>query len=368
MSGRRSMTDKNSSIHLALVVPFHNEERHLPLLLESLRAQRDQDFSLLFVDNHSTDGSARLVEQCDEVRSGRWRHTHEPRIGKFRALQAAVRQLQDCPPPPALALIDADSCFADDGWTETARALVANPDHGYSYAPIRHVGIDHLPTFATAYAAYLNVLDRVLQQIGWLANGQSFTVHASTAERYLRQAQVTTEIDLRMSLLALQEGRRPCFNPHEVRTSARRTVVNPANFAAWCFYEPSFYHSKDLNRPEKLNLDQPTEVADLDPSRVGDFFARRSLKLAVRHLLPLATFDRSGETVERIRSALGISVARCVEELRPFQETTEYLFTGRFEEMIHFIENQPAAREIADALAAQMTEVHGRQSASDPAT
>ncbi|MEP6620580.1 MAG: glycosyltransferase [bacterium] len=46
-----------------VVVPFYNEERGIQATLDALEAQTDRDFSLILVDNGSTDGSADIVRR-----------------------------------------------------------------------------------------------------------------------------------------------------------------------------------------------------------------------------------------------------------------------------------------------------------------
>src|SRR6185369_16542748 len=52
-----------------VVVPFYNEEQGMQATLDALAAQSDTDFSIVLVDNASTDGSAavaqRFVERAD---------------------------------------------------------------------------------------------------------------------------------------------------------------------------------------------------------------------------------------------------------------------------------------------------------------
>ena len=52
-----------SKSDLFVVVPFYNEERGMGATLGALAAQNDQDFSLILVDNASSDGSAALAER-----------------------------------------------------------------------------------------------------------------------------------------------------------------------------------------------------------------------------------------------------------------------------------------------------------------
>src|SRR5437667_3189981 len=54
---RDTMTAPRTTPPLALVVPFHNEERYLPTLIASLRGQRGHGVPVVFIDNGSTDRS-----------------------------------------------------------------------------------------------------------------------------------------------------------------------------------------------------------------------------------------------------------------------------------------------------------------------
>ena len=77
-------------IPLALVVPFHNEEGGLPKVIEALRNQNTENISVVFVDNASTDGSRRLMYDCEEIRSGGWKLIREGRVGKFYAMETGT--------------------------------------------------------------------------------------------------------------------------------------------------------------------------------------------------------------------------------------------------------------------------------------
>ena len=335
---------------LALVVPFHNEERHLPTLIASLQRQRDHTVPIVFIDNGSTDRSRWLLERCDEVATGTWLCVDEPRVGKFHAMRTGAAFCVDRFSVGHVGFIDADSYHASDDWMSRGVRTVESAGHdlGYTYSPFRYYGFEQLPLFASAYRAYEKVLAFLVERIGWLANGQGFVAPAATLTRYFETARVTTEIDLRVSLLALCEGRRAYLNPGVLMTSARRIVVNARNFAAWCFYEPAFYSGKDINAPVKLDLHAPAAVNDLQPHMVGPFFARRAFKLVSRHLLPLAIFDAHALAPARIGAVLGIELTRqTLAAFAPFTQTIEYLFTERFEAMIAAIASHPVSAVLA---------------------
>lgn len=80
----------------ALVVPFHNEERHLSTLIESLRRQDHTDVPVVFVDNGSTDCSAALVRRCDEVLEAS-RSLATPATWAIAPLAHVALAVVDCP-------------------------------------------------------------------------------------------------------------------------------------------------------------------------------------------------------------------------------------------------------------------------------
>src|SRR5690349_16957431 len=57
--GGRLMLDKNT---FYVVVPFYNEEIWIERTLESLAEQKDREFTLVLVNNNSTDESVGVVE------------------------------------------------------------------------------------------------------------------------------------------------------------------------------------------------------------------------------------------------------------------------------------------------------------------
>jgi glycosyltransferase involved in cell wall biosynthesis len=58
-----------SSGHFCVVVPFYNEERGMHATLEALAAQSDSAFTLILVDNASTDDSAAIAARFAAARS-----------------------------------------------------------------------------------------------------------------------------------------------------------------------------------------------------------------------------------------------------------------------------------------------------------
>lgn len=65
-------TTAERSESLFVVVPYFNEERWLPATLEALAAQSDPLFTLVLVDNSSTDGSAAIARTFAAASRATW--------------------------------------------------------------------------------------------------------------------------------------------------------------------------------------------------------------------------------------------------------------------------------------------------------
>lgn len=358
------MSSLHASPNLALIVPFHNEEQLLPCLIESLRAQTVQDIPIVFIDSVSTDRSVTVVQQCQEVKTGKWICIKEKILGKVHAVKTATAVCTEQFGVENVGCLDADSYLGDPTWLGIGVEIVARAAGclGYTYSPFAYFGFDGLPVFKSAYLAYEQVLHFLVENVGWLANGLGFICSVEVLKQYFRKAQLMTEFDLRCSLLALSQGRKAYFNSGVLFSSGRRIIVNSENFAAWCFYEREFYSKKDVNAPEKLNLNAPTLVEDLPHEKVEQFFARRAMKITCRHLIPLAIFDRSSYYLERIKSVLGLDVeAKLNLATRRIPENTGYLFTDAFETMIKAIERDPASIAVANYLHELMLDRYKRE-------
>jgi hypothetical protein len=347
---------------LALIVPFHNEARCLPSLIRALRAQSRRDVPIVFVDNASTDASPGLVQQTEEVRTGQWTCLREERIGKGFAIRTGTTHCLREFDARHIGFLDADSYPAQDDWVANSVDQIADASGrlGFTYSPLHYVGFQALPIFADAYRAYEAVQHDIMRSIGWLANGQAFVCATETMAEYFSSAEITTEFDLRLALLALREGREARLNPSLIVTSGRRMVVNAGNFAAWCFYEREYYSKKDINARQKLNLDRPQPVADIPRTMVGRFFARRALKLAGRHVLPLAICDPTGIYFARMRAMLGLDLEESFAPLAArLDRDPSWLLTDDFDEMIGGIEAHPATRLVAARIASLMARDYG---------
>ena len=143
------MSSVRSSPDLALVVPFHNEERFLPRLIESMRVQSVQNVPIVFIDNGSSDRSVALIRGCEEVRTGKWTLIEEKIVGKVHAVKTATAFCAHEFGVGNVGFLDADSYPDDPGWVRTSVEIInsARGSLGYIYSPIDYFGFDALPVF-----------------------------------------------------------------------------------------------------------------------------------------------------------------------------------------------------------------------------
>ncbi|MGX5682388.1 glycosyltransferase family A protein [Schumannella luteola] len=129
-----------------MVVPVFNEAAGIRPTLEALAAQRDADFDAVFVDNGSTDDSARIILDFARDRGlTRWRVIDEAQKGTGAAADTGMRAAIAAG-ATLLARTDAD-CLPREDWTAAVRRslttgglglvggeLVPRRDEGLSWA------------------------------------------------------------------------------------------------------------------------------------------------------------------------------------------------------------------------------------------
>jgi uncharacterized BrkB/YihY/UPF0761 family membrane protein len=108
---------------LWVVIPAHNEATGLAATLEALARQRDADFSILVVDNASTDGTAAVARAVGTRLSLRLHVVAEPSKGLWTALQTGVSYARDRGATHVLRT-DADT-LPRRGWVAAGRAAFA---------------------------------------------------------------------------------------------------------------------------------------------------------------------------------------------------------------------------------------------------
>ena len=110
---------------LWVIVPAYNEHRALPATLNALATQQDRDFTLLVVDNASTDATADVVRTFAAAHPDfDVRVIAEPCKGTGAAADTGMRYAIAAG-ARLLARTDAD-CLPDPDWIATARAALGS--------------------------------------------------------------------------------------------------------------------------------------------------------------------------------------------------------------------------------------------------
>lgn len=108
-----------------MVVPVFNEAAGIRPTLEALAAQDDGDFDVVFVDNGSTDDSARVIHSFQHPR---WRVVHESQKGTGAAADTGMRAAI-ASGATLLARTDAD-CLPRADWTAAIRRALTTDGLG----------------------------------------------------------------------------------------------------------------------------------------------------------------------------------------------------------------------------------------------
>ena len=126
----RAAPDAASLPRVEVVVALRNEVAALPRLLDALGAQTDASCSYLFIDDRSTDGTGRLLDEFCARTAARARVIHaadEPvgLTGKQVALDLAFQAARG----DVLLFTDGD-CVPPPGWVREMGAPFADPSVG----------------------------------------------------------------------------------------------------------------------------------------------------------------------------------------------------------------------------------------------
>src|SRR5690242_8383826 len=121
-----------SGMHIGVVVPAYNAAEWIGDAIASVLVQTHRDWSLVVVDDGSTDGTLAAVASFNDARI---RLVRQPNAGVSVARNRGVAELYGAPspqPPPArgggVLFLDADDWLAPDALARLNAALDAAPD------------------------------------------------------------------------------------------------------------------------------------------------------------------------------------------------------------------------------------------------
>lgn len=85
----KSSVDKNAAPKISIIVPVYNVEKYLRRCLDSIRAQTFTDFECICVDDGSSDGSGKILDEYAE-KDGMFRVIHQANAGVSAARNAGL--------------------------------------------------------------------------------------------------------------------------------------------------------------------------------------------------------------------------------------------------------------------------------------
>jgi glycosyltransferase involved in cell wall biosynthesis len=138
---------------VSLLMPVRNEERFLPAALASLRAQTFTDWELVAVDDHSTDGTSRILAAAAAA-DPRLRLLTPPDRGLVPALNAGLAACR----APLVARMDGDDISHPHRLARQVEYLQRHLDVGLVACNFRHFPRQHLKIGMLAYEEWQNGL------------------------------------------------------------------------------------------------------------------------------------------------------------------------------------------------------------------
>ncbi|WP_234364910.1 glycosyltransferase [Streptomyces sp. RTd22] len=132
-----------------VVVPAHQEATRIGATLDALAAQRDRDFTLLVVDNASTDATPDIVRRFARRAAFPVLLLTEPEKGVGCAVDTGFRYAIEHG-AEIVARTDAD-CLPRPGWTAAARAALGATERGMACGRITARRDEHGPLGRTAF-------------------------------------------------------------------------------------------------------------------------------------------------------------------------------------------------------------------------
>lgn len=136
------------SVSISIVIPAHNEQRHLAGCLDAIAAQTVRPYEVIVADNNSTDNTVDLVRAYPFVKV-----VHESRQGRVFARNRGF----DAATGDVIGRIDADTILPAD-WVEHVQRFYADPrrgDQAWTGGPyFYNVPMPRLVNFASALLAF----------------------------------------------------------------------------------------------------------------------------------------------------------------------------------------------------------------------
>jgi len=112
-----------------IIMPVYNNEKHLQAALNSVLGQTCQDYSLIIVNDGSTDGSEWIIERYRQNFQERLNYIRQENKGPASARNTAIRAGNG----EFIAFLDADDIWEDEKLAKQIAALQSDPKAGFVY-------------------------------------------------------------------------------------------------------------------------------------------------------------------------------------------------------------------------------------------
>jgi glycosyltransferase involved in cell wall biosynthesis len=154
------------SPQINVIIPAHNAAKYLPIAIESVMAQTFRDWSIVLVNDGSTDNTDEVVVPYLSALGDKLKYIKQPKSGVSAARNTAIRNSS----AKLLAILDADDLWLPCRLEESIQCLLTRPKVGLSYAFITRISpegelldtFDRLQTHSEGWVApylYMRKLD-----------------------------------------------------------------------------------------------------------------------------------------------------------------------------------------------------------------
>jgi glycosyltransferase involved in cell wall biosynthesis len=235
---------------VSIVIPAYNEEDTIRACVEAAIAQTEPADEILVIDNRSTDGTLRVL---DEVRR---EHPHAPLVILSQDAEQGLVPTRNFGLDQAfgevLGRIDADSVL-EPGWVEQVRRIFSDPAVGASTGPVIYYDMPLRRFGHRADDALRRALLRLSREYGFLF-GSNMAMRAS-AWRDIRAHVCRDEADefhedIDLSIHLYERGHRVVYDSAMVTgMSARRLDDDPRAFFSYVWRYERTYDAHGIDNP-----------------------------------------------------------------------------------------------------------------------
>lgn len=126
--------EKSSNEKISILIPFRNEAKNLPFLIDSLDQLVDKNFEVIFIDDHSLDDSLKVLEkELASVSFKSYVIGATIREGKKAAIEEGVKKANGT----IIVQTDAD-CQVPNYWLSEYRCYFSDSSTDLVFAPVRY--------------------------------------------------------------------------------------------------------------------------------------------------------------------------------------------------------------------------------------